>query len=80
MRMCLTPSAVDMQFACSWLSQCAALQVTTHQSYGEKCDIFALGCLMYDLHTRQLRHVNLFASVPLGTSDADVLGQYAIKV
>ena len=57
-----------------------ALQVTTHQSYDEKCDIFALGCLMYDLYTRQLRHVNLFANIPLGANDADVLGLYAIKV
>ena len=57
-----------------------APQVTTHQSYDEKCDIFALGCLMYDLYTRQLRHLNLFANIPLGESDADVLGLYAIKV
>ena len=57
-----------------------AVQVPTHQSYDEKCDIFALGCLMYDLYTRQLRHVNLFANIPLGAGDTDVLGLYAIKV
>ncbi len=56
------------------------MQVTKHESYDEKCDVFAMGCLMYDLHVRQLRHVSLFQNAGLCTVDAHVLGQYAVKV
>ncbi len=56
------------------------MQVTKHESYDEKCDVFAMGCLMYDLYTRQLRHVSLFQNASMCTVDAHVLGQYAVKV
>ncbi|CAL5224496.1 g7192 [Coccomyxa viridis] len=55
-------------------------EVTKHESYDEKCDVFAMGCLMYDLYTRQLRHVSLFQNASMCTVDAHVLGQYAVKV
>ena len=56
------------------------MQVTKHETYDEKCDIFALGCLMYDLFTRQLRHISLFRNVSTYAGDAHVLGQHAVKV
>ena len=52
------------------------MQVTKHAGYTEKCDIFALGCLLYDLYTRQLRYVALFNH----SAHANVLGQYAVRV
>ena len=51
-------------------------QVTRHESFDERCDIFALGCLLYDLWTRQLRYVALFEHA----AHANVLGQYAARV
>ena len=51
-------------------------QVTRRESYDESCDIFALGCLLYDLWTRQLRFVALFEHA----AHANVLGQYAARV
>ena len=54
--------------------------MTKHESYDEKCDMFAMGCLMYDLYARQLRHVSLFQNAGTCTVDAHVLGQYAVKV
>ena len=51
-------------------------QVTRHEPYDERCDIFALGCLLYDLWTRQLRYVALFEHA----AHANVLGQYAARV
>ena len=51
-------------------------QVTRREPYDESCDIFALGCLLYDLWTRQLRYVALFEHA----AHANVLGQYAARV
>ncbi|CAK0731673.1 hypothetical protein CVIRNUC_000027 [Coccomyxa viridis] len=53
-----------------------APEVTRRESYDESCDIFALGCLLYDLWTRQLRFVALFEHA----AHANVLGQYAARV
>lgn len=48
----------------------------SHQPYDERTDVFALGCLIYELFARQLRSVALFTH---GT-DPSLLTGFALKV
>ena len=54
-----------------------ALQMVQHSQYSEKVDIFSLGCLMYELFSRQLCSAALLAKTG---GDAAVLKRHALQV
>ena len=58
---------------CAWLHT----QMVQHGDYTEKVDIFSLGCLMYELFSRQLCAANLLAR---SGGDGGVLKQHAMRV
>lgn len=53
-------------------------QVTRHEPYDEKVDVFGLGCLLYELFARELRSAALLSQHADSTGDA--ARNYAHKV
>ena len=70
-------SAVQGRWHCAVLTLliCCS-QVTKHEAYCEKVDVFSLGCLMHELFARELRSAALLCKSP----DARLLPDYALQV
>ncbi len=52
-------------------------QMVQHNQYSEKVDVFSLGCLMYELFSRQLCSAALLAK---SGGDATTLKRHALQV
>lgn len=53
------------------------MQMVQHNQYSEKVDVFSLGCLMYELFSRQLCSAALLAK---SGGDATTLKRHALQV
>jgi serine/threonine protein kinase len=50
--------------------------MVTHQPYDDRTDVFALGCIIYELFSRELRSASLFVH----SSNPNLLSDFALKV